>query len=438
MSQMKKILAILMVVTVVLAGCVGGYAGLSGNSEDGKVNEESNVNLYISDEPNDIKDFKHLNVTITKVGFKKVNSSTEASATANATAESETWITYDVDDKEVDLTTLHGANATLLSEFDLPNGTYEKVFVYVSEIDATLKNNESTRVKLPSQKLHVNKKFTVNNSESVDFVFDISVHKAGKSGKYILKPVVSESGVDVPMNVVGQEEGDDEDEDEEERELEGEIEVSVEGNVSAGEEVTVRATQNGSAVSNATVEVNGEVVGETGSNGEITVTVPSEEEFEVEVEAQDEAEGELEIILGDDEEEDDEGEDEERDEDDSKDRDNQEQENETDDENEETEENNNEDNAGDNTEDSSDDGEQNELEGNININVKGEVLIGEDVTLKATHNGSAVSNATVKVNGEVVGKTDSNGEITITVPTATELEVEIVKGDAEGSIEIEL
>ncbi|MDY6765347.1 MAG: DUF4382 domain-containing protein [Halobacteria archaeon] len=401
---MKKNLAVLMAVTVVLAGCMGGFAGSSGTPEADNADNLGKVNLYISDQPNDIGDFKHLNVTITKVGFKKVNNTT-----ANATGESDTWVTYDVEGKTVDLTTLQGANATLLSEFNLPNGTYEKVFIYVSEIDATLKNNESARVKLPSQKLHINEKFTVDNNESLDFVFDISVHKAGKSGKYILKPVVSESGVDVPMKVVDNDD-----------EREGEIQVSVEGNVSAGEEVTVRATQNGSAVANATVKVNGEVVGKTDSDGEITVTVPSEDEFEVEVESE-ESEGEVEIGLGD----------EEGDEDDESDEEREREENESNGENE----TNREDEKG---ESSDNDEREDELGGNINIEVSGQVVAGEEVTLKATHDGSAVANATVKVNGEVVGKTDSDGEITVTVPTTGVLEVEIEKGDAEGEVEIEI
>lgn len=333
---MKKSLALMLAAIVALAGCVGGIGGLNSPSDSDA--RTGTVNLYISDRPNDIDDFRHLNVTITKVGFKKVddgsmNESDNSSmnATDDESEESDErgadetededgeWITRDVDNRTVDLTQLKGDNATLLSEFGLPNGTYEKVFVYIDEVNPTLKNNESTRVKLPSGKLHINSKFVVGNGEDVDFVFDISVHKAGKSGKYILKPVVSESGTDVPIDEVDDEEDEEEDDrdedekeddeeeneeeddrderedDEEENETENQINLDVQGNVSVGENVTVRATHNGSAVANATVKVNGEEVGETDSNGEIVVVVP-EEEFEVEVEL-DDMEGELEIEL---------------------------------------------------------------------------------------------------------------------------------------------
>jgi hypothetical protein len=114
-------------------------------------------------------------------------------------AERSGWVTYDVDNRTIDLTEYQGANATLLQNLTVPNGTYDKVFVYVSGIDATLDSGESVNVKLPSSKLHVNKQFTVGNGESVDFVFDITVFKAGNSGKYILKPVVGQSGTDVPI-----------------------------------------------------------------------------------------------------------------------------------------------------------------------------------------------------------------------------------------------
>lgn len=81
-----------------------------------------------------------------------------------------------------------------------------------------------------------------------------------------------------------------------ETEVEGEIDIQLEGNVSKGENVTVTASHNGSVVANATVKVNGEVVGQTDSEGEIVVQVESSEEFEVEVEKE-ELEGELEIEL---------------------------------------------------------------------------------------------------------------------------------------------
>ncbi len=203
---------------VLLAGCVGGTAptgpgvnettstapaagGTDAEPTDTSV-DDSTLNLYVSDRPNDIDDFASLNVTIDRVGFR----------TANGTP-----VAFDVEDRTVDLTELQGANATLIGSFDAPPGEYRTAFLYVAAVDGDLKEG-STRVKLPSGKLQVDRPFTIGN-DSVDFVFDVTVQKAGNSGKYILTPVVSESGTDVPIDTDGDgdsERGGDEDEEDDE------------------------------------------------------------------------------------------------------------------------------------------------------------------------------------------------------------------------------
>ena len=275
---------------VALAGCTGGIVG---NAQA----DTGTVDLYVSDEPNAMDDFEHLNVTISSVGFHQVGENGSENS-----SEDGRWVEREVDNETVvDLTELRGANATLLEQYELENGTYDTVFVYVEEIDATLTTGESVNVKLPSEKLHVNQQFTVGNGSETDFVFDISVHKAGNSGKYILKPVVSESGTDVPIEPVGEEEGDDDERDENgERGDDGNetdapaLDIAVDGNVTTGENVTATVTQNGTAVANATVLVDGEVVGSTAADGTITIEVPNGDEFEIEVEKGD-MEGEREL-----------------------------------------------------------------------------------------------------------------------------------------------
>lgn len=132
------------------------------------------------------------------------------------------WVTYDVDSRTVDLTQLKGDNATLIDSPELPAGNYSKVFVYVSDINATLTDGSSVNVKLPSNKLQLNKGFTLEPNSTVSFVYDITVFKAGNSGKYILKPVISESGPDKRVDDVDdrsdEREGDEEQEEEEREE----------------------------------------------------------------------------------------------------------------------------------------------------------------------------------------------------------------------------
>lgn len=332
-------------VLVVLAGCTGGVTPTDTSRSDdaGTVGSgDGTVRLYVSDAPNAIDDFEHLNVTITKVGFKKAGEASEREdagddnetadnetaddETADGDAENETdgeegdgdgdgeWVTYDVDGETVDLTRLQGANATRLADFGVPEGEYDAVFVYVSAVNGTLESGEQVHVKLPSEKLQIHQGFAVGANQSIDFVFDITVTKAGKSGKYVLQPVVSESGTDVEIDEVDRDgerergekgdekrdeageksdEGDEGDEKRDKGDDDHVLNLSLAGNVTPGGDATLTVTRNGSAVANATVEVNDRVVGETDAGGQLAFTVPQGEDLKIDVEAGD-AEGELE------------------------------------------------------------------------------------------------------------------------------------------------
>jgi hypothetical protein len=298
-----------------LAGCPGGAPGGAAGATDGAATTDDGagtVTLYVSDQPGAMGDFEHLNVTIDRVAYHRANASDadaeedeaedaeeeeaeaeDGDADANVTSteaeeasesddepeEREGWETYDINETTVDLTELQGENATVVGQQRLPNGTYDKVFLYVSEVDGTLDDGSSTKVKLPSGKLQLEKQFTVGNNESVDFVFDATVVKAGKSGKYILTPVVSESGTDVPIKEVGRDE-------------ESGLSARVAGSIERGAAATVTVTQRGEPVSGATVEVDDREY-TTAGDGTVMFDVPADaEEVEVEVEYED---GEVEL-----------------------------------------------------------------------------------------------------------------------------------------------
>jgi len=339
------------VALVALAGCTGFAPGNSSGAsptadtletdeptdddgETGDVDDDSEtgdagvVRFYISDEENAISEFRHLNVTISEVGLQQPGDAeaeendttpvdTETAAptgedatptdaeTKNETAdESDDWVEYDVDDRTFDLTQLQGATASLLDELETPEGSYSKVFVHVEEIDATLENGESANVKLPSEKLQINQEFTVEANDTVDFVFDITVKKAGNSGKYILTPVISESGPDVPIEDVDDEREEDEPEEDDEPEeapedAETELDATLIGPAEQGTNATLGVTANGSAVANATVVMGGDIVGVTDGDGQVTVAIPEDRtEIEIEIESGD-ADAELEIALED-------------------------------------------------------------------------------------------------------------------------------------------
>ncbi len=149
---------------------------------------EANFRLLISDDVNAIGDFQSLMVTISSVGVHKAG-------------EVGGWLEFlpatEAATEGLDLAPLQGDNAQEIWSGTLPDGKYTMVFVYVSAINGTLNNGESTDVKLPSEKLHINTHFNIPGDSLVNFVFDLSVVAAGsqQSGiKYILKPVVSQSG----------------------------------------------------------------------------------------------------------------------------------------------------------------------------------------------------------------------------------------------------
>lgn len=220
--------ALLAAVLVLLAGCAASVPGdptTAPSGDDGLAADSTGgVAFYLSDQPNAIDDFEHLNVTVTQVGFHPKGADNETAdvdgsptatptvvgtdnQTMTMTAADEAsdgddgWVRYDVDNRTVDLTQLVGDNATQIAGVELPAGEYNGVFVWVSAVNGTLTDGTHAAVKLPSQRLRLNTHFTVEENTSVDFVFDIAVHETGTDG-YVLRPVISESGTDVPINPV--------------------------------------------------------------------------------------------------------------------------------------------------------------------------------------------------------------------------------------------
>ena len=157
--------------------------------------QEPNFTLLVSDEQNDIDDFSELWVTISGIGF--VPNDDEGII-----------VEYPVDGTiSVNLVTLTGENAVELWQGYLDEGTYTKVFLYVDEVWGILLGDgeeDAIEIKLPSNKLQVNVPVTVEDSgnSSVEYVFDITVHKAGNSGTYILSPQLSECGAGVKYRLL--------------------------------------------------------------------------------------------------------------------------------------------------------------------------------------------------------------------------------------------
>jgi len=203
---MRRTLAVVLcVVLIALAGCSGDGPGASDDAIDRS--GTATINFWVSDQPGALEDFETLNVTVTRVGFKPANGT---NASANESESESDWVERDINETTVDLTRLAGDNASLLDSVAVPNGTYTKTVMYVSEVEGTTTDGAQPDVKLPSERLQLNTEFTAAANESVDFVFDIQVTRAGNSGQYIIRPVISESGTDQPIrDVDAEDDGDD-------------------------------------------------------------------------------------------------------------------------------------------------------------------------------------------------------------------------------------
>ena len=153
--------------------------------------EEGNFRFLISDEANAIEDFASVNVTISKIGI-------------HGSGDSGNWTEFIPDITKVDLKLLVGENATEIWSGYVEPGEYNKVFIYVGNVTAILDDADGGKadVKLPSDKLQISKPFTLGPDLSVSFVFDITIVEAGKSGKYVLKPQIGESGAGQPFTLV--------------------------------------------------------------------------------------------------------------------------------------------------------------------------------------------------------------------------------------------
>ena len=148
---------------------------------------EGNFVLLISDDVNAIGDFTSVDVSITRVGLLLSGDSGE-------------WIEFKPEIKEVDLTTVQGDKTQEIWRGNIPEGEYNKIFIYVDDIKGILEaTGETVEIKLPSNKLQISKPFQITAGTVTSFTFDLTVVSTGneQSGiKYILKPQIGESGAE--------------------------------------------------------------------------------------------------------------------------------------------------------------------------------------------------------------------------------------------------
>ena len=139
--------------------------------------------LQVTDQPSAIGDFESLNVTVSEVGLHKAG---------NETNETGEWMILEPSNRTFDLTKLQDGNVTTIINESIGTGKYTQVRLIV-ESTKGLVNETIVDVAVPSDTLKIVKPFTITENQTVTFIFDIHVVKAGK--KYNLVPVIGKSGV---------------------------------------------------------------------------------------------------------------------------------------------------------------------------------------------------------------------------------------------------
>lgn len=121
-----------------------------------------------------IGDFRRLELTVTRVGFERVDADADDPAGG--------YVEYAVDGRTVDLTDLRGPNAVRIASFDVPPGTYRRAVAHVSHARGTLCDGDRVEVALPDGPLTVARRLTVEEDGTADAVtvgFDVAVRRTG-------------------------------------------------------------------------------------------------------------------------------------------------------------------------------------------------------------------------------------------------------------------
>lgn len=177
------------------------------------------------------------------VGDVPANATSAENATAAAANAERGVVKIDLEGETADLTELIGEKATEIADVPLAAGRYASIHLEVASVEgiasedydptdgpgnaggrrpahpnaadedeaddgeATDDELPTLPVKLPSERLRINRPFEIAADERLEFVFDINVIRRG-DGEYVLAPVIGESGVvgrDVEADVIDDE-----------------------------------------------------------------------------------------------------------------------------------------------------------------------------------------------------------------------------------------
>ncbi|GAA5522487.1 DUF4382 domain-containing protein [Aliifodinibius salicampi] len=171
-----------------------------GGAENGK----AHMKVKLTDAPGDYQEV-NIDVQAMRIHYTPFSSDTASDPSGE-------WIDLPVEPMKVDLLELTNGVDTLLADAELDPGHYKELRLILGSDNTVMVDSMLKDLKVPSGQqsgYKIKFKTELEAGENIDVVVDFdagrSVHKAGKSGKYILKPVLKafvESGEEVEVGSI--------------------------------------------------------------------------------------------------------------------------------------------------------------------------------------------------------------------------------------------
>ncbi|WP_372638878.1 DUF4382 domain-containing protein [Fodinibius sp.] len=159
---------------------------------NGPQHGKAQMNVKLTDAPGD---YQEVNVEVQGL---RIHYTPFSDDTVNVDPDKDgKWIDLPVDPMTINLLELTNGVDTLLSSADLDPGHYQELRLILGHDNTVMVDDELHDLKVPSGQqsgYKIKFKTELEAGEELDVIIDFdasrSVHKAGRSGKYILKPVL--------------------------------------------------------------------------------------------------------------------------------------------------------------------------------------------------------------------------------------------------------
>lgn len=156
-----------------------------------KTQKKAHMNVHLTDAP---ADYQEVNVDVEGLRIHYTPTSNDTVSTDTTDGK---WIDLPIDPEIIDLLELRDTSILLSDADDLEPGRYREFRLILGDENTVVIDSTEHELKVPSGQqsgFKIKFKTDLEEGEEVDIMIDFdaekSVHKAGNSGKYILKPVL--------------------------------------------------------------------------------------------------------------------------------------------------------------------------------------------------------------------------------------------------------